>query len=345
VSLAAHALGADPSPVTALVAWASLVVMGGYALAVRRPQIPLVWLERSLLGICGALAWVSLVVGLHVLPEVPAAAAGARAMLHWLPVLFLFAYVAFDAPWAGRVALALYLLALATTAPATLLGAGGALGPRAVEAMVQVFLAYAVLLAGLSFFAGQQRRLSAWRATAEEMQALALTDALTGVANRRWAEAQIEVELARADRYRHGFAVLMLDIDRFKALNDAHGHPAGDVVLVELAARLRSMVRSTDHVTRWGGEEFLVIAPETPLAAAVELAESLRARVAIEPLGAGHLLTVSLGVAAFRAGDTRRSLVERADVALYRAKRDGRDRVAAEAEVGATTATELEAIG
>jgi len=344
-SLVAHALRAEPSPVTALMSWIALAVMGGYALAVRRPQVRLASLEVSLLALSGALAWVNLVVGLYLLPDVPAAVDGARAMLHWLPVLFLFAYIAFDAPRAGRVAFALYGLALATVAPSALLGVGGgALGPVAVEVLVQVFLAYGLLLAGLSFFAGQQRRLAAWRATAEEMQELALTDALTGLANRRWAEAQLDVEVARAGRYGHGCAALMLDIDRFKALNDTHGHAAGDAVLVDLAARLRAMVRSTDHVARWGGEEFLILAPETPIEAAVELAETLRTRVAAECLGDCHPLTVSLGVAAFRRGDSRGSLVERADVALYRAKRDGRDRVAVEAEVGAVTARELQTI-
>ncbi|MDA0700140.1 MAG: GGDEF domain-containing protein [bacterium] len=229
--------------------------------------------------------------------------------------------------------------------PSALVGTdGGALGPGSAEALAQVFLAYGVTLAALAFFAGQQQRLAAWRATAQEMRHLALTDALTGLANRRWAEEQLELEMARADRYGRGFSVVMVDIDWFKALNDAHGHPAGDDVLVDLGRSLRAMVRSTDQVARWGGEEFLILAPETPIPAAVELAEAIRSRVAAEALGSGHAVTISLGVAGFRNGDSRSMLIDRADVALYRAKRGGRNRVAIEAEVGAVTARELHSI-
>jgi diguanylate cyclase len=224
-----------------------------------------------------------------------------------------------------------FVAVVAVTAPAAFYGAwGGAFGPNSAPAMVQVYLAYVVSLAALSFFAGVQQRLVAWRDAAHEMRLMALTDPLTGIANRRWGEEQIEQELLRAARYGRTFAVVMLDIDRFKTLNDTHGHGAGDRVLIDLAHRLRKLLRATDHVVRWGGEEFLILAPETRLDAAVDLAEAVRQRVASEELGDGHRMTVSIGVATYHAGDVSMTLIERADAALYRAKRAGRDRVEVE---------------
>jgi diguanylate cyclase (GGDEF)-like protein len=147
-------------------------------------------------------------------------------------------------------------------------------------------------------------------------------DALTGVANRRSLDAELGVRL-RDERVR--WSVLMIDVDRFKAVNDGYGHPRGDAVLADVATTIAASVRDGDVVGRWGGEEFMVIAPGTTLADAGELAERIRAAVASARPGGLHV-TASIGVASSSASPPD-GLVDLADASLYRAKEDGRNRV------------------
>jgi two-component system, cell cycle response regulator len=166
------------------------------------------------------------------------------------------------------------------------------------------------------------------------LEDLAYRDELTELPNRRGASRQIDVLLSRARRHGHQLALLLIDADRFKRVNDEHGHPAGDVVLREIAARLRERVRREDIVGRWGGEEFVIALPETTPDGAAAVAESLREAIAGTPIEAGDDLrlgvTVSIGVAAW-TGQELETLVDRADHALYAAKAAGRDRVVLEA--------------
>jgi diguanylate cyclase (GGDEF)-like protein len=165
-----------------------------------------------------------------------------------------------------------------------------------------------------------------------DLEDLAYRDELTELPNRRGAQRQIEVLISRSRRHGHQLALLLIDADRFKAVNDRHGHAVGDVVLRELAARLRERVRREDVVGRWGGEEFVVALPETTPDGAAAVAESLRAGVSRTPIEAdGEALdvTVSIGVAAW-TGEELDDLVARADRGLYAAKAAGRDRVVLE---------------
>ena len=163
---------------------------------------------------------------------------------------------------------------------------------------------------------------------------LALTDELTGLYNRRYLFAHLDELMARANRDAFGIAILLFDIDHFKAVNDTHGHAAGDEVLRELAARTIGCVRSVDLVARLGGEEFVVVMPEIDLAIATAVGERLRQAVAMKPFslkvsGEALHMTISIGAAAATAGgDTRDQLLKRADDALYRAKTSGRNRIA-----------------
>lgn len=165
---------------------------------------------------------------------------------------------------------------------------------------------------------------------------LALTDELTGLYNRRYVLAHLEELVARSDVYGDNAAVMMIDIDHFKGVNDRHGHQAGDDVLRQLAARALRGMRNVDLVARLGGEEFLVVMPETNLPAAVVAAERLRHSVAAEPFllqGSGTVLpvTVSIGVAVLaESSDSVEALLKRADEALYAAKNGGRNRVVTE---------------
>lgn len=155
----------------------------------------------------------------------------------------------------------------------------------------------------------------------------ASTDVLTGLFNRLKLGRLLDAEITRAQRYATPLAVILLDIDHFKRINDTRGHQVGDEVLRELAQRLTSSLRACDAVARWGGEEFLVMLPNSPLEAGRECAEKLRAAVADFPFAAMPQVTASFGVAQRQKGDQRETLIGRADQALYRAKDKGRNRV------------------
>jgi two-component system cell cycle response regulator len=168
-----------------------------------------------------------------------------------------------------------------------------------------------------------------------DLEDLAYRDELTELPNRRGSQRQIDVLISRARRHGQQLALLLIDADRFKAVNDAHGHAVGDVVLRELAARLRERVRREDVVGRWGGEEFVVALPETTPDGAAAVAESLRAGVSSTAIAADGValdVTVSIGVAAW-TGQELDQLVDHADQALYAAKAAGRDRVVLERAV------------
>jgi diguanylate cyclase (GGDEF)-like protein len=161
----------------------------------------------------------------------------------------------------------------------------------------------------------------------------ALVDGLTGLANRRLCAAALEQELARAERFGEPFALVLADIDDFKAVNDRFGHPTGDEVLRAFADRLQGSIREVDLAGRWGGEEFAVLLPETDLEGGAKLAERIRHTFAEQELVAanGHTfqVTASFGVAAFPAASSPEQLVADADRALYDAKRSGKNRVGA----------------
>jgi len=175
------------------------------------------------------------------------------------------------------------------------------------------------------------------RDNVQQTMELAITDALTGLHNRRYLESHLATLVDQAGQRGKTLAVLMIDLDYFKAVNDNYGHDAGDDVLREFARRLRKNVRGVDLACRFGGEEFVVVMPETDLSLAYSVAERLRQRVAGEPFlvcsGAKSIdVTISVGLAMmYRADDTPETILKRADEALYAAKRDGRNRVVSDA--------------
>jgi diguanylate cyclase (GGDEF)-like protein len=159
----------------------------------------------------------------------------------------------------------------------------------------------------------------------EEQASEARIDALTGLANRRALEEILAAEISRAQRFAHQLAVVLLDLDRFKEINDSFGHAAGDVMLRAVSRLLISLARQGDTVARWGGEEFVVVLPETDLAGAQRFAERLRRT--IEAHSVGDMKTsASCGVATMLPEDSVEELLGAADQALYRAKSNGRNR-------------------
>jgi diguanylate cyclase (GGDEF)-like protein len=172
------------------------------------------------------------------------------------------------------------------------------------------------------------------KATKDHFKQLSIIDPLTNLYNRRYLTAIVETELVRAKRLKSSLSLLIIDIDRFKEVNDKYGHHAGDKVLVAVAATLKAGLRTYDIASRYGGEEFVLVLPGTPLTVGTEVAERLRNAVHSLKLGFPMemaTVTVSVGVAAFsdEQSDDFYSLFNRADKALYLAKKNGRNRVEA----------------
>lgn len=172
-----------------------------------------------------------------------------------------------------------------------------------------------------------------------DLRRQARIDPLTGTLNRRALEAEIETEMARVSRGGPPFSMIMLDLDHFKRLNDTYGHKAGDITLIRIADFVRSTLRQQDMIARFGGEEFILILPETPKATALEVGERLRAGIEAMriPTSGNRIvqITSSFGVSTFgEDSDEWQNLVELTDQALYRAKQSGRNRVMPAQSVG-----------
>ncbi len=175
------------------------------------------------------------------------------------------------------------------------------------------------------------------RASVTQTIEMAVTDGLTGLHNRRYLDSHLQTLFDRAVARRRPLSLLITDIDRFKSINDAFGHDGGDDVLREFAARLRKNVRGIDLACRYGGEEFVIVMPDTEFEVAMKVGERIRGEIASEPFRIGRdgksiAVTVSIGVSSLlRAQDTAADLLKRADIALYEAKSSGRNRVVAKA--------------
>jgi len=161
----------------------------------------------------------------------------------------------------------------------------------------------------------------------EELEHISITDSLTGLFNRRHIDAVFELEIKRSFRHDRNLAIIIIDIDFFKAVNDTFGHQTGDAVLKQFAFLIKNNIRTTDILGRWGGEEFLIVCPETNLENAVHMAWALCRRIASEGFGeAGHQ-AASFGVTSHKKEENTQAMISRADKALYLAKTKGRNRV------------------
>ena len=169
------------------------------------------------------------------------------------------------------------------------------------------------------------------KADKQKLERLANFDALTGLHNRQAILGKLHETINRAKRYREDFSLIMLDLDHFKKVNDRYGHLTGDDVLEEVAALIRGTIRNTDVAGRYGGEEFIIILPQTTLSSAWVIAERLRSIIEQaemkDPAGNVFAITVSQGLAGWERGEDAHSLISRSDEALYKAKEKGRNRV------------------
>lgn len=164
----------------------------------------------------------------------------------------------------------------------------------------------------------------------ERFRLLAKKDALTGVWNRACMQDLARQEMIRQKRYGHPVSLIMADIDYFKKINDRFGHATGDQVLKEFCRIVQTCIRSSDALGRWGGEEFLLVLPNSALASAIELAERIRSQLENYEFPDVHKITASFGIAVYQPDETWEHWLHRADMALYRAKAAGRNRVETE---------------
>lgn len=155
---------------------------------------------------------------------------------------------------------------------------------------------------------------------------LAIHDEKTGLYNNKFFQAQLDMEFEKAQRGKQTLSLMILDIDYFKKVNDAYGHIKGDEILIRLARVVQNRIRGSDIAARFGGEEFILLLPETTIIKAKKLAARLKKAVHTDPLLKKYKITVSAGVTQFRKKDTKRSFKIRADKALYQAKKTGRDK-------------------
>lgn len=163
----------------------------------------------------------------------------------------------------------------------------------------------------------------------KELEKLSTTDKLTGLPNRRKIENELDKTFSLWKRYRRPFTLLMIDIDDFKKINDSYGHQVGDVVLAELGRIFRRILRNTDVPSRWGGEEFLILCPETGRDEGIKIAEKIRSAVEDHDFGLGEKVTVSVGVCEAKDNTSLNALLKEVDDKMYEAKRSGKNRVCA----------------
>lgn len=161
------------------------------------------------------------------------------------------------------------------------------------------------------------------------LEEMIVTDFLTKIFNRQKVENDINVDVSRYSRYKRPLSIILLDIDKFKLINDTYGHNAGDSVLINLANIIKNNVRKIDVPGRWGGEEFMILCPETDIQGALIIAENLRQKIEAHTFEIDRKVTSSFGVAQFKEDELVKDFIKRVDDALYSAKENGRNRVEA----------------
>ena len=285
-----------------------------------RRWVPMRWVDLSCLlfaaGVCAAC------MALRLYSPGLGASIDIQPLYLWIPVIYVFAFTLVSHRASLKLSLAILALFVAISVPYL----AATVDRPLANFTIQLHVVSAVLIAALHFFSSWQHRFNVARLSVDELARLANTDELTRLANRRRMAEAIDFELVRYARYAHVFSIIMIDIDHFKAVNDRFGHGTGDQALMALAARSREMLRDVDTLGRWGGEEFVVILPETPFEESLQKAAALCRHVAAEPLVGEWPLTISCGVATVKTGESAADLLKRADEALYAAKRLGRNR-------------------
>ena len=245
---------------------------------------------------------------------------------NWLPLCYTMAFFMLQSRHAFIAAASMLAFFGWCTLLRSTAGTSYAMQDRSL--MINTLISHAVLVSCLVGLAWLKHVVSVQGEQASRLNRLAATDPLTGLANRRQTLELLE-QLARDGRLERSPVLMLCDLDHFKNINDGWGHAMGDQVLVAVASALRASTRDSDTVSRWGGEEFLIVLPDTREAEPAELAERLRLRVESLRVADRHEcpvpVTLSIGIARLAAGESGASWLKRSDEALYRAKGDGRN--------------------
>ncbi len=304
----------------------------GLLVVLWRTPLALVWVEFSLFAGM-ALSLLGRLVEILFTPETaldPDHLAGFSDLLYWFPLVYVLAFLIFESR--RRLLVGSLLFFAATLALGLTHSIREWLSHQVTSDLYllsRFYLANAAYIILLMVSVRLNEQYIRARTLAEAMTRLAHTDALIGIANRRELDGAIAREVNRAARHGQPLTAILFDLDHFKQVNDTYGHEAGDIVLKEAARVVRSLLRVPDVLGRWGGEEFLVVAPQTDSAQAGELAERLRQAIASHPLQRVGSITASFGVAKYHPQEPPQAWLNRADEALYAAKQGGRNRVAA----------------
>ncbi|MDD2374397.1 MAG: GGDEF domain-containing protein [Eubacteriales bacterium] len=194
------------------------------------------------------------------------------------------------------------------------------------RAAIIVYLLVTIVLSTVAF-SRTERLKRRQTVLMEQLESLSVTDALTRCYNRMKFNDELHNEIERSRRYGISMSLILYDYDYFKTINDEFGHPAGDLVLIRTSRLVRQSIRTVDVLARWGGEEFMLLLPDTPLKPATDLANRIREKIAACDCGPVSQVTCSFGVTELREGDTMESILQRVDDLLYMAKQEGRNQV------------------
>lgn len=308
---------------------ALLLLLVGFVVVLRRWRVPLWPVELTMFGLLSFVVLGRLLWHLHFAGSLDEHLLILTGAHYWsVGALIVGSFVMLDRR-AGAIAGTAILLVsglMVATSVWREVAATGTMPTDAISYLARVHGFLAALLALTAALSSMREDLHRALARAEVLNERATTDPMTGLANRWAGQERLVQERSAAQRYERPLAIILVDLDHFKAINDAHGHVAGDGVLEVVSEVIRRTVREADLVVRWGGEEFLIIAPDTGVDAAGQLAERCRTAIAAEQ-PEGLLVTATFGVAELRRGEDLDELMRRADRALYAAKDHGRDRV------------------
>ena len=311
------------------------VALATFVLAMHRRWLPLEVLEHIALATVGVVILGRLAWHLHLAGPIDEHLLILTGAHYWsVGALIVAGFVLLDRRrglWVGIGVLAVSVLLVATGAGPELVGPDAS--DVALLYLIRVHGFLVLLLVLVTAVATLREQLHRELTRSEALQELATTDPLTGLANRRATMGALEREAESARRYGHPVSVIAVDVDRFKRINDEHGHHVGDQVLKEVAFRLTAEARQVDVVARWGGEEFLIVLPQTRREEAARLAERTRRALATARPG-GIEVTATFGVAQLQGDEPIHELLVRADRLLYSAKHDGRDQVNTESLPG-----------
>lgn len=306
-----------------------IAVVAAALWALRSGRLSTRFIEESIYLSIGSVLLAVLVYALYFEPDHALVDVSLFSLYLWLPFIYIFVFLAYERLGALVRAGSLYTLSVLASVPILLPPIAGETPLESVNTLGLAHLSGASIIAVLYFLTGMKDDLRRTELAAERMKRLAETDPLTGILNRRGLETILERELENAALQGEALSLIVFDLDDFKALNDTYGHDSGDAALVEVVRTVEARLGDGDHFSRWGGEEFAILAPGTDLEAAYQLADRLRSAIEERESFSGWRLSASFGVSSYRRDDSGTALSKRADVALYRAKQLGKNRTEA----------------